>query len=74
MNEQLATDCFEEVCGGVNKTQALFHIWKESYRCGTELDFLHKKPWAKTKEQAFEVSALNKGFTKKQIKAFYDCQ
>jgi hypothetical protein len=68
-DEQALTEHFEAVCGGVEKAQGLFRIWKNSYANR------HPNPrYSKTREEVFEATAKNYGYTDEQIQAFYACQ
>jgi hypothetical protein len=56
--------------GEVSKLERLMQLWKNSYPCGTKLDFLYGR--GRTKEQIFERKAKTEGFTDKQIECFYE--
>jgi hypothetical protein len=69
INEQERQDRFVRLVGGTNRADELMRIWNNSYPHGTKYDRLYGR--GLTKEQAFERNALNRGFTKRQISAFY---
>ena len=68
-DEQKETDEFEALCGGVEKAQRLFRIYKDSY--GTS------GGWGQpglSKDQVFIRRAVSEGFSQRQANALLDLQ
>ena len=67
-DEQLMTESFEELVGGVSKARQLFNLYKNSHS--------HNPLYGekRTKQQVFETKAKNEGFTNEQIQFFYELQ
>ena len=69
IDEQEATDRFEQLCGGVSRAQELLRVWQNSYASP------HPIPtYSKSKEEVFWLSAMARGFSDEQIDAFLDLQ
>jgi len=69
IDEQAATDRFEQLCGGVYNAQALLRLWKNTYAHD------HPNPrYSQSKEEVFWAIALDSDFTEEQIDAFLDLQ
>ncbi len=67
MDEQEATDRFEDLCGGVSRAQMLLRLWL--YACpGISADVFNKP----TKKDVFKCGAKKEGFSDEQIEAFFN--
>jgi hypothetical protein len=69
--ESECQDRFVSLVGGTSRANELMRIWSNSYPHGSEYDRMMRNGFALTKEQVFERTALSRGFTKRQISAFY---
>jgi len=67
IDEQVMTDHFEHLVGGVAKAQRMMHLWNTTYKCDM-------RPQGKlhTKEELFEAKCKAEGFTQEQILCFYE--
>jgi hypothetical protein len=72
VNEQEQTAAFEQLCGGVEKAQRLFKLWKNSRGYGTAYDIAMGR--GRTKEQVFTKRACEEGFTTEQCYALMRLQ
>jgi hypothetical protein len=63
-DEQQQTAEFEELCGGVEKAQRLFRLYKECRGYGNAYDIVMGR--GRTKEQVFRKRACEEGFTVEQ--------
>jgi hypothetical protein len=70
LTEQERQDRFIKLVGGTARADELMRIWNNSYPHGSEYDRMMRNGLGLTKEQAFERSAIARGFTKRQINAF----
>ena len=71
-NEQEQTAEFERLCGGVDKAQRLFRLYKDSRGFGNAYDMVMGR--GQTKEQVFRKRACEEGFTHEQINALLRLQ
>ena len=67
VDEQKATDMFEDLCGGVERAQQLMRVWERCHSTGMKGSrFYH------TKEEVFRNTALIDGFTDEQTDMFME--
>ena len=65
VDEQAATEMFEEMCGGVGRAQNLMRIWNRCHSTGMKGGMYYH-----TKEEVFRNTALADGYTESQIDFF----